>query len=391
MEHLKAVSNISLQASPSAFKQYQADGEGLVCGRPDITDHGIPLALLHPVFGAVEDDLQEEQLEEEDLKVAFAVCEAMSRFYKNEGDRAIALDDVLAGYLGFSWIKTGVGQTSSDGSFMVGDDLDLMVCVKELKNELCSTNADPVTQACLYHGTWYANRKPAFRNKCSCPSLLLTVAGPYMNLTGAAISEESPIYQPLTPFIPVHVASSSRMMKSVAQLLRAFKRGVTSLTEYYTALDQGADASFPYPRNLASGEAIAYTSMICPYTYQATTDSQKHVVVKFVRGYGEEAHRKCAEAGVAAPLLEVRPLPGGWFMVVYEYIVGATLDESALTPKVHCYSIVRPFFAAISSWTDHSGLQEKVECVTAAVKVLHDENLVHGDLRETNIIVSAGA
>jgi hypothetical protein len=309
-------------------------------GRPNNNQPAPPLALVHPSFGSFQDDFLHGEIGDEDIQAANSLCASMSQFCPSETERSKQLDLALNGYLGgVVWSKKGVGRSSSDGSIMVRGDL--LSGVKEIKKELCSNGSDPNIQACLYHGTWWADQgRDSVRGISPCPSFLLVVAGPYISVTGGAFIGEDAVYEPFTPLIPLNLRPTSTMIMSVARLLRALKNGISALNEYYSTLSDGADPKFPYPRKLSDGANLEYTAVLRAHTmFVAEAETGAQVVVKFVRRYGEKAHRLCARAGVAPPLLEVTPLPGGWFMVVYSFIHGVTLDASKLdaevTPTTH--------------------------------------------------------
>ena len=101
--------------------------------------------------------------------------------------------------------------------------------------------------------------------------------------------------------------------------------------------------------------------------FVASTTGDTLIVIKFTRRYCAELHALCAKLGRAPQLLAFERLPGGWCGVAMEYILTAVPLRSI--PKDHAK---RP------RWQQE--LQE-------VMSQFHGENLVHGDLRDTNIIV----
>jgi serine/threonine protein kinase len=108
-----------------------------------------------------------------------------------------------------------------------------------------------------------------------------------------------------------------------------------------------------------------------------TLDGLKFIVVKFVRRYNEEAHELLANSNLAPQLYYVEPKPQQSFatgqtlvrrprMIVMEYVYGDSpqnvFDEGTAP---------RNFFDDIEE----------------AIKILHQKDLVFGDLRGPNIIV----
>ena len=114
--------------------------------------------------------------------------------------------------------------------------------------------------------------------------------------------------------------------------------------------------------------------------------SDRKLVIKFVEQYGVEAHQLLADAGMAPRLLycglldgrcDVRNAgsrtrvntTGGLYacpvdMVVMEYIEGNTVGEASVLPE---------------------DVREKTE---EAIQKLHDAQLVFGDLRAVNVMIS---
>lgn len=91
------------------------------------------------------------------------------------------------------------------------------------------------------------------------------------------------------------------------------------------------------------------------------------VLVKFTRRYSTALHSYCAMSGHAPRLLGYGTVPGGWNVVVMED-VKPELDYAEYAPQYW------------AKWN---------EDLTGLVAGFHEENLVHGDLRTTNIIVPA--
>jgi len=101
--------------------------------------------------------------------------------------------------------------------------------------------------------------------------------------------------------------------------------------------------------------------------FLASTTNGKEVVIKFTRRYCTDLHALCAKLGCAPQLLAFERLPGGWFGVAMEYVLAA--KPLRAIPKDH---------AKCPLW------QKELQKVMV---LFHGKNLVHGDLRDTNIIV----
>ena len=102
--------------------------------------------------------------------------------------------------------------------------------------------------------------------------------------------------------------------------------------------------------------------------FKAKTEGGHRICVKFVRRYGKDVHIWFAKKGLAPKLIAYEELPGGWFMVVMEL-----LDES---------------WVPLADKEDPpEGLKERIHAV---ISELHQDRMVHGDVRATNVIVKDG-
>ena len=180
------------------------------------------------------------------------------------------------------------------------------------------------------------------------------------------------------------------MREMIARHLGAMKKTINLLRKYYEGFPKTAasgdehDVRHPYPHCFKS----LVDSKECHFNYTRQMDDKllffgyvvpknsadsrrdqpkEELCIKFVRRYSKEAHRICA-SGLCAPRLRgFESLPGGWYMVVMdavdkEYIDLSKLDKSARTPDL-------------------------LEKIRAKLSHLHQEGYVHGDVRDTNVMV----
>jgi serine/threonine protein kinase len=111
-------------------------------------------------------------------------------------------------------------------------------------------------------------------------------------------------------------------------------------------------------------------------TLRARTKAGQDIVVKFVEHYGERAHHLLSEEGLAPALLYCGPVcfdknePSYRLisMVVMEYVDGDTL--------------------AVKRGIDERTRQTVRSDVQRALKLLHDQGLVFGDLRRPNVMIT---
>jgi len=102
--------------------------------------------------------------------------------------------------------------------------------------------------------------------------------------------------------------------------------------------------------------------------FKAKMQDGTGICVKFVRRYGEDVHMWCAAKGFAPKLIAFEVLPGGWYMVVMDL-----LDESWVP------------FDDKKAWIE--GLKDNFH---ATISDLHQAQMVHGDVRDANVMVKDG-
>jgi serine/threonine protein kinase len=97
--------------------------------------------------------------------------------------------------------------------------------------------------------------------------------------------------------------------------------------------------------------------------FSAETADDERICIKFVRHYSKDIHAFCASKGFALTLKAFEELPGGWHMVVMEMIGGLLPSNDFAPPYSHYDDII------------------------GKLTSLHQENYIHGDVRNANIMV----
>lgn len=188
-------------------------------------------------------------------------------------------------------------------------------------------------------------------------------------------------YEPLTTLVPLSFSPhDTEIFDTVTRYLSAFKKAASELQAYYNELPtttlSSKEARLPYPTTFThlqtkvnaplKLERQAMPDSPDRLLFQGWTEVQP-VVVKFVRSYSKDLHNHCANLALAPLLLGFEQLPGNWLMVVMEY-----MDD------------YKPF----STFEDRASISTQVQqTVTELVTSFHAQNLVHGDIRDTNLLV----
>ncbi|KAH9900882.1 hypothetical protein C8Q73DRAFT_786312 [Cubamyces lactineus] len=262
------------------------------------------------------------------------------------------------------------------------------LAIVEEKGELGTSGEPSVQGSFSYYEFWNDADRPKLLQACSCPSFIISVAGPWLVICGA-IYTSLPIVHRLTDYIWLGYgrAIDDAHVLRVARILYALRLGMQSLKTYYETLEYDPEDTtsryFPLATSYVqpNGEKVEFKynaplkvgDLSC-VTYLATDcrDPQRKFIVKFVERYGEKAHKLLAENQLAPDLLyygDVWTIPEAARgsrprqMVVMEYIRGRTAAE----------------------------LKEVPQCVRDAVKralgLLHEKKMVHGDIRLPNVMI----
>lgn len=165
-------------------------------------------------------------------------------------------------------------------------------------------------------------------------------------------------------------------------MLLALKKAVQSLKEYYISptqavplkfpyitsfkVDDRHEISFEYKEKLTEGKFVYVVETVVETMTSDCCDIPKLLVVKFVTSYGLDVHRSCANKGIAPRIYGYENINCDWKIVIMEYLS----DYKLLTePPLETNQKMK--------------LQKKIN---DAVQEIHNEGLVHGDLRECNIL-----
>jgi hypothetical protein len=189
---------------------------------------------------------------------------------------------------------------------------------------------------------------------------------------------------PLTPMFDLTVHSrDSVLRRDIASSLDAFMLSVNSIENFYLSIkapgarvnsisdaDQERAKAFPYVTTYEDARnkvAFSYDKRLDDNKLLfLATANQFQFLVKFTPKYSEDCHRYLESRGRAPKLLNCRPLRGGWKAVFMEI------------------SRYKPLYGMNLTDEEKNKVREKVMKV---VMDLHEGGFVHGDIRDTNILV----
>ena len=361
----------------------------------------LPLSLLHPVFGEYIDDAENYVPTPDDVKFFLAFVQAMANIYRVEEGRQKTLLGVFNEHQ--VHIKpTMIDRFTTDGDLSIGAFRSL---IAEFKNEIGSKAAEPYFQATLYFleatrklATQHLNSvlpciivlifgSSSFLNTGFIPSY--TQSGPYVAIAGAAWTDR-PTVQMLSPAIPCHYQDTDVKMESLlVRHLGALRRAINTLKVYYQDYSANPSSSLrnpthPYPTSFTSQDGLVNHFVYLLHMkgrnlfFGRMDDLDGTAIcIKFVTRYSKEGHEFLAEKGFAPKLHAFERLPGGLYMVVMD-------DVSE--EYVSLFNLIRdnPGLLSEENLDARNLLSEKIgECL----QQFHQAHFVHGDIRDTNIMV----
>ena len=370
-------------AKPSVFRLLQVVDDPLVLNGRPCDAVGLPVALAHPTLGAFLDNVAgglvpDGQAIDTVLKMSSIMGE-LSDY--NEGVHGGPLVVAVGEYVGYRFAVSRFSdgcRTDSTVTCRWDTMFEAMLVNMELKKELGLGGGCPYLQSTGYYLKFIHKYEGYEVSRLSrLPCLLVYVSGPYFGVAGAVFLG-LPIIEPLTPLMPLFdLPHNERLLLETARVLQALKIAVGELEAYYGRLANQASSletpqtSFPYVDSVRIDEEdvrLAYVSRMDEgaNTFRARAGA-RDVVVKFVKRYSRECHSKCYELGIGPALLSFNSIPGGWSVVVMEWLRG--------------------YETLLAMSEDHRVTHEVVDAVDEAVRKMHNEGFVHGDLRLPNVMV----
>ncbi|KAF8885864.1 hypothetical protein CPB84DRAFT_1554516 [Gymnopilus junonius] len=198
----------------------------------------------------------------------------------------------------------------------------------------------------------------------------------------------------LSPAIPCHYQGTDIKMESMlVRHLGALRRAIHSLDAYYQEYNADPllpkrNPTHPYATSFTSRDGsvkhFKYLSHLAPrnmFFGHMDDANSTAICVKFVPRYCKEVHELLAAEGFAPKLHAVERLPGGLYMVVMD-------DVSE--EYVNLRDLIRGGGDLVTS-EEHLGTRDSLsDKIRQCLQQLHQAGFVHGDVRNTNIMVKRG-
>ncbi|KAF9779324.1 hypothetical protein BJ322DRAFT_1089798, partial [Thelephora terrestris] len=399
--------------NPAAVKEISNDPNGPRYGRP-CHRFGPPVALFSPPLALLKHQLDHLELLTPDpstLDNAFDFVAQSADFHDNEHAREAALKPILGHLLpgDAQWQElTEGGKAKIDGAW-TRDIFTYLIF--ELKNEQ-GLGGDPFLQGLVSYGKIVAQDKYApYRERSNLPAILLAVAGNRLVVSAAIFTNKVYAEELLSVTLRLGPHGSANVLR-VGRVFMAINQAMGRLIGLYSGLLLGSRSLPPqtvalwprptiYPSKTQSIPKLEFFAKVDRVTgkplLEIDEDNEPHamylarmqvktstqakgstheVFVKFAPNYNEAAHRLLAsQKPPLAPALHFcARVIGDMYMVVMEYIPESR-GRSADT-KVYDYGPPLP-----------PNLPQIVQQeVHKALRLLHEQQLVFGDLREPNLL-----
>ncbi|KAK2460127.1 hypothetical protein APHAL10511_007806 [Amanita phalloides] len=385
----------SVSNSPAMFKSEQ-EKYPIYDGRLP-NRNGPPIAIYHTAFAQLKDSLrdpnkvvdpQELQRVDDTAKLSLA----STPIYKTEKERTSNVYPYICSLLGIQ-LHENVATTTdwkkkaeSDG--LVKQDLDdktfsekvAIVGHVEAKNEL-GVEGQCGVQNMLGLRKFLTNDKyNDIHNTTCCPCIMISITGPYI-MFGGAIFADIFVAEAFTD--PIYLGGTKEQIVTLSRIFAAVAHALDMLKEYYRCLKlnpgpPNMNRLFPQPTYTANGHPQEMPTILRQFNYEGrepddyqrslfeATYNDRPVLIKFCDAYHGNAHRIVADAGFAPQLFFCERLQGGVMMVIMELVDG------------------RDAFYHFSNKTIPSDLLDNMK---NAITILHNANLVFGDMRQPNILI----
>ncbi|KAF8727267.1 hypothetical protein AX14_007435 [Amanita brunnescens Koide BX004] len=242
-----------------------------------------------------------------------------------------------------------------------------LILVLELKNTL-GLSGDALLQALVDYSKIVSRQKfMRFREFCNFPIVFIGATANRLEISVAGFMVPTTSSAWLVSLGPCHAVAQISKSTTIVSETWTFPNSLVYIpTQHHSILPKhcpnlptnGFCPEVVSPPQLGDATTVIYTATL--------GDADEEVIVKFTARYSEVAHRLLAMAGLAPRLHSCDRVIGDLYMVVMERVDGKSVWQLRQEKM--------PLPAIIS------------EEVSKAVGLLHENNIVFGDLRDPNIL-----
>ncbi|KXN93307.1 hypothetical protein AN958_00231, partial [Leucoagaricus sp. SymC.cos] len=378
---------LSSLADPKAFEKISGQGRAICCNRP-FESYTLPLALLHEAFSIFRARCKAAPSKRA-LDCLKDLAPVACKWYDSEIQRREQIRSVFKEQLGLGLYEQKVTGTEymTDGNlFNV-----MPAAIRECKKE----EGAALNQAILYYGKFLLNalehRHRYYNFDTHFPCILLVDMGTHLEFYGATWDGMRVRAEPLTGSLQLATHEMETAARNVmASTLDAFVVAVENIQVHYNSIEAKAKASLGLSEHYSRINQARNHPFVTSYqdsgqeikfTYDARLHDEKLIfsatvnepnsgecIVKFTQRYSEEVHSYLASRGWAPRLRKCIRVGDDWIAVVMDRSTYEMLYDLSfgLTPA------------------EKEKVRQKVERI---VQGLHEKGYVHGDIRDTNLLV----
>ncbi|TFK23838.1 hypothetical protein FA15DRAFT_641962 [Coprinopsis marcescibilis] len=352
----------------------------------------VPVALFNVELATLQTRLDSNDLEVSapEVNQALAYIDQSLEYYEDEKARQRATFGTIDSALGAKghWGETlpWANGIRPDGCWYAGDFVSIILVLKNMPG----VGGDPIYQSIVDLSKILACSKyDNVRGSCNFPVVLIGIADARLQVSIAVCIGS--IY--VSDLIYIDLSRGFHGSDTAVRLARIFKAlslCLQALEGHYNRIvpSTPSDTSFMYPSpTTANGTplpVIKYTGYLghdgllfvtVPNLGERNTaiytgtQEDKPVLIKFAPRYNKEAHTLLANANLAPSLRFFEPIIGNLFMVVMDY-----------------YPDAKSVWMLRNEGGSDSLLPIIANRVKCALSLLHNQDIVFGDLRDGNII-----
>ncbi|KAF8461860.1 hypothetical protein BDZ91DRAFT_735929 [Kalaharituber pfeilii] len=369
-----------------AFEQRIRKSDIKIYANQPLDRSKVPLSLLDPIFGCFCDLWTTIDPTAKDNYAFLVLRSVMLKGYHDEIERETAVHNFFRDHFKISLHSERASAHSttslSDGHAYTscGKFIRLLV---EVRNEITGISSDPYFQAQMVYRDYLdrlIKEEGDYLSKSTIPVMIVLIFGTYFQITGVLVKGKSIFSEPFTPafsFCSDPYDEYHRL--AVTRCLAALRESLLALDQHYKGLPgmpnlPSSETVFPYKTSyipLDGGSnpvSFEYLSRLLDNSllFLAKADSD-FLVIKYTRQYSREAHELLSDKGFAPKLQGLENIPGGWKMVIMQYVGEPYKSLSKLGSKSR---------------------EQFRDSIMESISLLHANGFVHGDLRPSNVLVS---
>ncbi len=353
-------------------------------------NYDIPITLYHEVFGEFLKDCKDFNVKNEDKNMVNDLLFTMSSVFDNHNARIDAFREWAKNFVNYDTTsyKFNLNNQEIDGVWRREYNKEtILLTIFEFRNWFSAS--DSYMQACMYFSRYFeelCTKKSHILQHTCIPTFLVYIYGPYFGIAGAVMGQSITI-NPLVEGSLILRHGNESWTNQMTRVFCALRKAVDNLDKYYKKFvksenlqaekkEMKIQARYPF---LKKYKSASEESVDIEYVDRIDKENKKLVflvkesgikrILKFTTLYNSDVHNFCFNNGFAPELIKIDNIENTDFkFVIMEHLDG---------------------FNVISDIWDELNVEEKNELkkrILEALKIMHNNDFVHGDIRFENIM-----